>query len=75
MFSTKYNPPSPLQSFGLVLSLYMLVSNYLEESPAYNDPTTNLCTEAALCLFFRYGPLHNQVLQAMINQLTQFSLM
>jgi len=50
-----------LQSFGLVLSLYMLVSNYLEESPAYDDPTSNLCTEAALCLFFRYGPLHNQV--------------
>ena len=41
----------------------MLVSNYLggEEEPPYNDPTSNLCTEAALCLFFRYGPLHNQV--------------
>jgi len=53
-----------LQSFGLVLSLYMLVSNYLveeEEENPYVDPTSNLCTEAALCLFFRYGPLHNQV--------------
>ena len=43
----------------------MLVSNYLEEEeeedPPYNDPTSNICTEAALCLFFRYGPLHNQV--------------
>jgi len=50
-----------LQSFGLVLSLYMLVSNYLEQQPPYDDPTSNLCTKAALCLVFRYGPLHNQV--------------
>ena len=36
----------------------MLVSNYLmeeEEEAVYSDPTSNVCTEAALCLFFRYG--------------------
>jgi len=49
-----------LQSFGLVLSLYMLVSNYLEQETPY-DSNSNICTEAALCLLFRYGPLHNQV--------------
>ena len=25
------------------------------------DSNSNICTEAALCLLFRYGPLHNQV--------------
>ena len=56
----KHNPLP--KSFGLVLSLYMLVSNYLEQEQPPLDATSNICTEAALCLFFRYGPLHNQVI-------------
>jgi len=49
-----------LQSVGLVLSLYMMVTNYLE-TDTIGDPATHLCTEATFCLLFRYGPLYNQV--------------
>ena len=48
-----------LQSFGLVLSLYMLVSNYLADS-AEDDPSSHICTEAVLCLLYRYGPHYSQ---------------
>ena len=69
----KHNPLP--KSFGLVLSLYMLVSNYLEQEQPPLDATSNICTEAALCLFFRYGPLHNQViliiLLIIINKMTK----
>ena len=48
-----------LQSFGLVLSLYMLVSNYMAEDRA-DDPASHICTEAVLCLLYRYGPHYSQ---------------
>jgi hypothetical protein len=48
-----------LQAGGLVLSLYLLVTNYLEREPR-SDPSTHICTEALACLLFRYGPLHHQ---------------
>ena len=48
-----------LQSFGLVLSLYMLVSNYMADS-ADDDPSSHICTEAVLCLLYRYGPHYSQ---------------
>lgn len=48
-----------LQAAGLVISLYMLVANLLVEEGA-TDPSTHVCTEALLCLLFRYGPLYYQ---------------
>ena len=48
-----------LQSFGLVLSLYMLVSNYMADDRA-DDPASHICTEAVLCLLYRYGPHYSQ---------------
>ena len=49
-----------VQACGLVLALYMLVSNYLEGRVA-TDPASHLCTEALTCLLFRHGPLIHQV--------------
>ena len=49
-----------LQSFGLVLSLYMLVSNYMAEDRT-DDPASHICTEAVLCLLYRYGPHYSQI--------------
>jgi len=48
-----------LQSFGLVLSLYMLVSNYMADD-SEDDPSSHICTEAVLCLLYRYGPHYSQ---------------
>ena len=48
-----------LQSFGLVISLYMLVSNYMMDSTE-DDPSTHICVEAVVCLLYRYGPHYSQ---------------
>ena len=48
-----------LQSCGLVISLYMLVSNYIVESTE-DDPSTHICVEAVVCLLYRYGPHYSQ---------------
>lgn len=49
-----------LQAGGLVTALYMLVRNYLESGEG-GDPGNHVCTEALVCLLFRYGPLRHQV--------------
>jgi len=42
---------------GLVLSLYFLISCYLASDRAKeDDPSTHLCTDAMLCILFRFGP-------------------
>jgi len=48
-----------LQSVGLVISLYMLVSNYMASSDE-DSPISHICTEAVLCLLYRYGPHYSQ---------------
>ena len=48
-----------LQSCGLVISLYMLVSNYMMDSME-DDPSSHICVEAVVCLLYRYGPHYSQ---------------
>merc|ERR1712203_272269 len=44
-----------VQSVGLIISLYLLVSNYTDEG-RYDDPRSHVCVEPLLCLMYRYGP-------------------
>jgi len=60
---------------GLVMSLYFLITSYLYNQP--DDPYTHLCTDALLCILFRFGPEKDQTGQtttAMAGQLL-FSLL
>ena len=43
-----------LQSFGFIITLYLLVSSYT--GGGEDDPHDHVCVEAVLCLMFRYGP-------------------
>ena len=48
-----------LQSCGLVISLYMLISNYMANTTE-DYASSHICTEAILCLLYRYGPHYSQ---------------
>ncbi|XP_023327578.1 uncharacterized protein LOC111700772 [Eurytemora carolleeae] len=42
---------------GIVVSLYYLITNYLNDDPsAADDPISHICTDALLCILFRFGP-------------------
>ena len=42
---------------GIVVSLYYLITNYLKDDPsAADDPISHICTDALLCILFRFGP-------------------
>ena len=48
-----------IPSLNINIEGIMKKKNSSQETPY--DSNSNICTEAALCLLFRYGPLHNQV--------------
>jgi len=49
-----------IHSAGLVISLYYLISNYLSSDSKEDDPYTHVCTDALLCILFRFGPGKDQ---------------
>ena len=41
-----------LQSVGFIISLFLLVSNYISQG-SNDDPNQHICVEAVLCLMYR----------------------
>jgi len=45
-----------LHCAGLIVSLYYLISTYLNNGDSNDDFSARICTDALLCLLFRFGP-------------------
>ena len=55
--SLYYLITTPVYTVGIVVSLYYLITNYLNDDPsAADDPISHICTDALLCILFRFGP-------------------